>query len=178
MSDPVDGGFVDSMARPGGNVTGFTSFEYSIGGKWLELLKEATPSLRRVLVVLNQENYTSRALLHTITALAPSIGVQLSTGRVRSSAEIKATIETFGQLSNGAVIILPDPLMTADRERIAALAISQARPSVSMNSAAWRTQPRNCASGSPGAASRAHHRGGARHVPPPRHPRYRRRGDR
>ena len=108
----------------------FTSFEYSIGGKWLELLKEATPSLRRVLVVLNQENYTSRALLHTITALAPSIGVQLSTGRVRSSAEIKATIETFGQLSNGAVIILPDPLMTADRERIAALAISHRLPTI------------------------------------------------
>ena len=130
VSDPVDGGFVNSMARPGGNVTGFTSFEYSIGGKWLELLKEATPSLRQVLVVLNQENYTSRALLHTITALAPSIGVQLSTGRVRSSAEIKATIETFGQLSNGAVIILPDPLMTADRERIAALAISHRLPTI------------------------------------------------
>jgi putative tryptophan/tyrosine transport system substrate-binding protein len=130
VSDPVDGGFVDSMARPGGNVTGFTSFEYSIGGKWLELLKEAAPSLKRVLVVLNQENYTSRALLHTITALAPSIGVQLSTGRVRSSAEIKATIETFGQLSNGAVIILPDPLMTADRERIAALAISHRLPTI------------------------------------------------
>jgi putative ABC transport system substrate-binding protein len=69
VSDPVDGGFVGSMARPGGNVTGFTSFEYSIGGKWLDLLKEISPSLKRVLVVLNQENYTSRALLHTITAL-------------------------------------------------------------------------------------------------------------
>ena len=77
VSDPVDGGFVESMARPGGNVTGFTSFEYSIGGKWLELLKEVRPSLKGVLVVLNQDNYTSRALLHTITALAPSIGVQI-----------------------------------------------------------------------------------------------------
>ena len=65
VSDPVDGGFVASMARPGGNVTGFTSFEYSIGGKWLELLKEVTPSLKRLMVVLNQENYTSRARFST-----------------------------------------------------------------------------------------------------------------
>ena len=63
MSDPVDGGYVQSMARPGGNITGFTSFEYSIGGKWVELLKEAVASLRRVLVLYNPDNYTSRALL-------------------------------------------------------------------------------------------------------------------
>jgi putative ABC transport system substrate-binding protein len=63
MSDPVDGGYVQSMARPGGNITGFTSFEYSIGGKWVELLKEAVASLGRVLVLYNPDNYTSRALL-------------------------------------------------------------------------------------------------------------------
>jgi putative ABC transport system substrate-binding protein len=77
VSNPVDGGFVETMARPGGNITGFTRFEYSIGGKWLELLKEASPSLKRVMVLLNQDNYTSRALLHTINALAPANGVQL-----------------------------------------------------------------------------------------------------
>ena len=130
VSDPVDGGFVESMARPGGNITGFTSFEYSIGGKWLDLLKEATPSLKRVMVVLNQDNYTSRALLHTITALAPSSGAQLSVARVRNYAEIEATIRGFGQLPNGAVIILPDPVMTANRERIAALAVSHRLPTI------------------------------------------------
>ena len=130
VSDPVDGGFVESMARPGGNITGFTSFEYSIGGKWLELLNEATPSLKRVLMVLNQENYTSRALLHTITALAPSIGVQLSTARVRNYAEIETAIRGFGQIPNGAVIILPDPVMTANHERIAALSVSHRLPTI------------------------------------------------
>ena len=65
MSDPVDGGYVQSMARPGGNITSFTSFEYSIGGKWVELLREAVASLRRVLVLYNPDNYTSaRAAPH------------------------------------------------------------------------------------------------------------------
>ena len=130
VSDPVDGGFVASMARPGGNVTGFTSFEYSIGGKWLELLKEVTPSLKRLMVVLNQENYTSRALLHTIHALAPSSGVQVSVARVRNYAEIEATIKDFGQIPSGAVIILPDPVMTANRQHIAALAVSHRLPTI------------------------------------------------
>ena len=112
VSDPVDGGFVETMARPGGNITGFTSFEYSIGGKWLELLKEASPSLKRVMVLLNQDNYTSRALLHTINALAPANGVQLSTARVRNYSEIEVAMRAFGQQPNGAIIILPDPVMT------------------------------------------------------------------
>jgi putative ABC transport system substrate-binding protein len=63
VSDPVDGGFVDSEARPGGNITGFTSFEYSVASKWLDLLKQVSPGLKRVLVVLNPDNYTSRGLL-------------------------------------------------------------------------------------------------------------------
>ena len=130
VSDPVDGGFVESMARPGGNVTGFTSFEYSIGGKWLELLKEVRPSLKGVLVVLNQDNYTSRALLHTITALAPSIGVQISPARVRNYTEIEASITGFAQAPDGAVLLLPDAVLTAHRERIAALAAAHRLPTI------------------------------------------------
>ena len=130
VSDPVDGGFVETMARPGGNITGFTSFEYSIGGKWLELLKEASPSLKRVMVLLNQDNYTSRALLHTINALAPANGVQLSTARVRNYSEIEVAMRAFGQQPNGAIIILPDPVMTANRGRIAELAVSHRLPTI------------------------------------------------
>jgi putative ABC transport system substrate-binding protein len=130
VSDPVDGGFVDSMARPGGNITGFTSFEYSIGGKWLELLKEVTPSLKRIMVLLNQDNYTSRALLHTITALGPASGAEVSAARVRNYAEIEATVRGFGQLPSGAIILLPDPVMTANRQHIAALAISHRLPTI------------------------------------------------
>ena len=82
------------------------------------------------MIVLNQENYTSRALLHTITALAPSSGAQVSVARVCNYAEIEATIRRFGQLPNGAVIILPDPVMTANRQRIAALAVSLRLPTI------------------------------------------------
>ena len=66
VSDPVQGGFVQSLSRPGGNTTGFTAFEYSIGGKWIETLKEISPSITRVLVLLFEANYTSRGLLHAI----------------------------------------------------------------------------------------------------------------
>jgi putative ABC transport system substrate-binding protein len=130
VSDPVDGGFVESMARPGGNVTGFTSFEYAIGGKWLELLKEVAPSLASVLVVLNQENYTSRALLHTVEAVAPAAGVQVRAARVRNGADIESALKAFGHAPNGGVIVMPDPVMNPHRERIAASAVSNHLPMI------------------------------------------------
>jgi putative ABC transport system substrate-binding protein len=130
VSDPVDGGFVESMARPGGNVTGFTSFEYSVGGKWLELLKEAVPSLARVLVLLNPENYTSRGLLRTIETVAPTAGVRVTPARVRNIAEIEAALNTFGQEPNGGMIVLPDPVTTVNDERITILAVARRLPTV------------------------------------------------
>jgi putative tryptophan/tyrosine transport system substrate-binding protein len=130
VSDPVDGGFVESMARPGGNVTGFTSFEYSVGGKWLELLKEAVPSLSRALVLLNPENYTSRSLLRTVEAVALTTGVQVTSAGVHNAAEIETAIAAFGQEPNGGVIITPDPLTTAQRGRIAALAATHRLPTI------------------------------------------------
>src|SRR5262249_40999611 len=77
VSDPVEGGFVDSEAHQGGNITGFTSFEYSVATKWLELLKEVQPRLARVLVLLNPGNYTSRGLLKSAQTAGPSAGVQV-----------------------------------------------------------------------------------------------------
>jgi putative ABC transport system substrate-binding protein len=130
VSDPIDGGFVDSMARPGGNVTGFTSFEYSVGGKWLELLKEAVPPLARALVLLNPENYTSRSLLRTIETVAPAAKVQVSSAGVRNRFEIEAAINTFGQQPNGGMIVLPDPVTTGNDEQIAALALALRLPTV------------------------------------------------
>ena len=113
MSDPVDGGYVQSMARPGGNITGFTSFEYSIGGKWVELLKEAVPSLTRVLVLHNQDNYTSRALLGTVVASAPTVDVQVTSGPVRNAAEIETAIIAFAKEGDGGMLLLPDPIITS-----------------------------------------------------------------
>ena len=130
VSDPVEGGFVKSVARPGGNITGFTSFEYSIGGKWLELLKETVPSLKRVLVLLNQENYTSRALLRTIETASPTIGVHVTSAPVRNIAEIESAIGVFARESDGGIILLPNPLFQIHQPRIIELAVTHRLPSL------------------------------------------------
>jgi putative tryptophan/tyrosine transport system substrate-binding protein len=130
MSDPVDGGYVQSMARPGGNITGFTSFEYSIGGKWLELLKEAVPSIKRVLVLHNPDNYTSRALLGTIVNLAPTVGVQVKPEPVQSAAEIEAGIIAFANENNGGLLLLPDPIIQVNLPKITGLAAKHRLPSL------------------------------------------------
>jgi putative ABC transport system substrate-binding protein len=121
VSDPVDGGFVDSEARPGGNITGFTSFEYSVASKWLELLREISPGLKRVLVLLNPDNYTSRGLLRSVQAAAPSVDVQVVNGRVSAASEIAPVITAFARQSNGGVIVTPDPLTTTNLGQIIAL---------------------------------------------------------
>jgi putative ABC transport system substrate-binding protein len=130
MSDPVDGGYVQSMAKPGGNITGFTSFEYSIGGKWLELLKEAVPALKRVLVLHNNNNYTSRALLDTITASAPALGVQVKPASVQSVAEIETAMLAFAEVSDGGLLLLPDPVVQANQGKITAIAIKYRLPAL------------------------------------------------
>ena len=133
VSDPVDGGFVESMARPSGNVTGFTSFEYSLSGKWLQLLKEAMPSLARVLVLINPVNYTSRALLRTVETAALSARVRVVPAAVGNIAEIEAAIITFTQESNGGIIVLPDPLTTIGLQRIVELAMTHRVPTIHQN---------------------------------------------
>ena len=107
VSDPVDGGFVDSEAHPGGNITGFTSFEYSLASKWLEVLKEVRPALGRVLVLLNPDNYTSRGLLRVIQAAAPTVGVQVVASRISASSEIEPAFTAFTRQPNGGVIVTP-----------------------------------------------------------------------
>jgi putative ABC transport system substrate-binding protein len=130
MSDPVDGGYVQSMAKPGGNITGFTSFEYSIGGKWLELLKEAVPALKRVLVLHNNNNYTSRSLLDTIMASAPALGVQVKPASVQSVAEIETAMLAFAEVSDGGLLLLPDPVVQANQGKITAIAIKYRLPAL------------------------------------------------
>jgi putative ABC transport system substrate-binding protein len=130
VSDPVDGGFVDSEARPGGNITGFTSFEYSVASKWLELLKETSPQLARVLVLLNPGNYTSRGLLRSIQAAGPSVGVQIVAGRVTVASEIGPVITDFARQSNAGIIIAPDALTAGNMSQIVALSNQSRLPSV------------------------------------------------
>jgi len=130
LTEPVDGGFVDSEARPGGNITGFTSLEYSVASKWLEILKEISPRLTRVLVLLNPDNYTSRGLLRSIQAAAPSVGVQVTIGRVSAANEIAPTITAMASQPGGGMIVTPDPLTTGNIEQIVALSTQHRLPSI------------------------------------------------
>jgi putative ABC transport system substrate-binding protein len=102
--DPVGGGFVDSLARPGGNTTGFTLFEYGISGKWLELLKEIAPRVTRAAVVRDPAIASGSGQLGAIQAVAPSFGVELSPVNVRDAGEIERAVAAFARAPNGGLI--------------------------------------------------------------------------
>jgi putative tryptophan/tyrosine transport system substrate-binding protein len=130
VSDPVDGGFIESEARPGGNITGFTSFEYSVASKWLELLKEVRPRMLRVLVLLNPDNYTSRGLLRSIQAAAPAVGVRVVAARVSAAAEIAPAFTAFTGQPDGGLIVTPDALTSVNLGHIIALSNQHRLPSI------------------------------------------------
>ena len=100
VADPVSAGFVTNLARPEGNITGFTNFEFSVGGKWLQLLKECAPAISRIAVVFDPANPTWAAYLRPIEAAAPSFGVQLTPAAVRDAAEIKQRVALFAREPN------------------------------------------------------------------------------
>jgi putative ABC transport system substrate-binding protein len=105
VSDPVGGGFVDTLARPLGNLTGFAQFEYSLSGKWLELLKEIAPRLARVIVIRNPANASGVGQFAAIQALAPSLGVELRPVDVRDAREIERAITAFAPSANDGLIV-------------------------------------------------------------------------
>jgi putative ABC transport system substrate-binding protein len=130
VSDPVGGGFVVSLARPGGNITGFTQYEYTTGVKWLELLKEIAPGVARVAFLYDPANPTSAGFLRTIEPGTPSLGVQVSTYAVRETAEFERAIDAFAAEPNGGLIILPSLSATIHRELIVAGAARHRLPVV------------------------------------------------
>jgi putative tryptophan/tyrosine transport system substrate-binding protein len=108
VSDPVRLGFVASLARPAGNITGFVNFEHPIAGKWLDLLKDTAPGRSRVAVILDPVNPLSQtAYWEAIEAAAPSFGVQLTRAEVRDADEIERAISAFAQQPNGALLVVP-----------------------------------------------------------------------
>jgi putative ABC transport system substrate-binding protein len=129
-SDPVDTGIVAGTARPGGNITGFFTFEHSVGTKWLELLKEAAPRLERVLVIAHPENASAGAHLKSIIDAAPSFGVEARPGGVRGGTDFEATIVAFAREANGGMIVVPDPLNMTHRHAIVAAAARHRLPAV------------------------------------------------
>jgi putative tryptophan/tyrosine transport system substrate-binding protein len=129
-TDPVGGGLVASLARPGGNVTGFTTFEYGSSAKWLELLKQIAPRLMRVAVIRDPSLPTGTGQLGAIQSAAPSFGVELSPVDVRDVAELERAVVAFAHGSNGGLIVQASPLATVHRDLIVTLAARYKLPAV------------------------------------------------
>jgi putative ABC transport system substrate-binding protein len=130
VSDPVGVGFIASLARPGGNLTGFANFEPEMGGKWLQELKEVAPSVNRVAFILNRQNASWASLFRAIEAVAPTFGVTASAVDVRDATEIERAITAFGGQSNGGLIVQPDGITSAHRQLIIDLAAKYGLPAV------------------------------------------------
>jgi len=130
VTDPVSDGFVASLARPGGNVTGFTIFEHSFAGKWLEMLKEVVPTMTRVAVMQNPDHPAWNAYVRAIREIASGMGVEVTPTPANSSTEAEAAMAAFGQPPNGGVILLPSALVTTNRSLIAAATLRHRLPSI------------------------------------------------
>ena len=130
VADPVGAGFVDGLARPGGNITGFALYEYSMSGKFLELLKEIAPRVTRVAVLRDPAIAAGSGQLGVIQALAPSFGVELTPIGVRETGEIERGISAIARGPNGGLIVTGSPLAVIHRELIIALAARHRLPAV------------------------------------------------
>jgi putative ABC transport system substrate-binding protein len=132
--DPVGGGWVDSLPRPGTNATGFASFEFSMSGKWLELLKEIAPGVKRVAVIRDPLVPAGSGGLAAIQTVAPSLGVELTPVGVRDAGEIEHAIAAFARGSNGGLILVgPTSSVQRHRDLIVALAARHRLPAVYAN---------------------------------------------
>jgi ABC-type uncharacterized transport system substrate-binding protein len=130
LVDPAESGFVASLARPGGNLTGFTPFEFSTATKWLEILKEIAPGVTRVATVFNPAQSPQVKILRAIETVAPSFGVLLSAAGVSDAVEIERAVGAFAHDSNGGLIVVPNPVTISHRELIIALAAQHRLPVV------------------------------------------------
>ena len=129
-TDPVGAGFVDSLARPGGNVTGFTNFEFGISGKWLELLKEIAPGVTRGAVLRDPAIAAGSGQLGALQGAAPSFGVELRPVDVRDAGEIERAVAAFARGSNGGLVVLTSALTQVHRVLITTLAARHRLPAV------------------------------------------------
>jgi putative ABC transport system substrate-binding protein len=130
VPDPVGAGFVDSMARPGGNATGFTNFEYGIGAKWLELLKEIAPSVRRAAVIRDPAITAGIGQWAAIQSVAPSVGIVVTPVNVRDAGEVERALVGFARSSNGGMIVTGSALAVTHRDLIVMLAARHKLPAI------------------------------------------------
>ena len=130
VADPVGVGLVSSLRHPGGNITGFTTFEFTIGGKWLQALKEVMPGMTRAAVIIDRQNVGGTGLLGAIQAAAPSLGIQLVVYAIRDADELEQEISAFAREPNGGLVLLPSSIITVHRERIITLAAKHRLPTI------------------------------------------------
>lgn len=131
VADPVGAGYVRSLGRPGGNITGFSTFEPEIGGKWLELLRETAPGLRRVAGILDPAFKGFAALWQATERAAPGLGLQAARIDFRTSAdELEPAVAAFAKEPDGALVVLPTALNNLHRDRIFALAARHRLPAI------------------------------------------------
>jgi putative tryptophan/tyrosine transport system substrate-binding protein len=130
VADPVGAGFVASLARPGGNATGFTTFEYGTGGKWLELLKEIAPGMRRMAVLRDAATPSGVALFGVIQAVASALRVEANPLDLRDAAEIERAVTAFADSSNSGLVVTPHASSIIHRDLIVQLAARHRLPAV------------------------------------------------
>jgi putative tryptophan/tyrosine transport system substrate-binding protein len=129
VADPVAAGFVDSLVRPGGNATGFMTYEYSMGGKWLELLKQIAPSVTRA-AVLRDATQSGTSQFAAIQTAAPSLRVEINPVNMRDGGEIERAVVAFARASNGGLLVTAGRATTLHRDLLIALAARHKLPAV------------------------------------------------
>jgi putative tryptophan/tyrosine transport system substrate-binding protein len=140
-------GLAASLAHPGGNITGFTNFEYATGGTWLEILKEIAPAVTRVAVIANVKSPNTALYLRTIEPAAPALGLKLSTAGVNDAAGIEQAIAAAAREANGGLLIMPDPLTIVHRELIVATAARHRVPAANRCASIKLLRSSRCKSG-------------------------------
>jgi putative ABC transport system substrate-binding protein len=130
LADPVGAGLVNSLARPGGNATGFTQFEYTLSGKWLELLKQIAPGLVRVAVLRDAEITAGIGQFAVIQSVASPLGVEVSAINMRDAGEIERAVNSFARSPNGGLILTTSALAVVHRDLIIALAAQHKLPMI------------------------------------------------
>jgi putative ABC transport system substrate-binding protein len=130
VTDPVGAGFVDNLARPGGNLTGFMIYEYSLVGKWLELLKQIAPNISHVVVLRDPTNPSGIAIFSAIRTVAQSLGVQVSPAGIRDADEIERAMAALALSGNGGLIVTPNSSGAVQRNLIVALAARYKLPAI------------------------------------------------
>ena len=130
VPDPVGAGYADSLARPGGNATGFTTFEYSLSGKWLELLNEIAPGMKRAAVIRDPAISAGLGQFGAIQSTASSLGVEVTAVNLRDTTDLERAIAEFARSTNGGLIVTASALAMAHRNLIVTLAARHKLPAI------------------------------------------------